>query len=106
MAKAVYRCSRCRTRNSFNHSVAWYKRPRKCRDCGHAHFYPDRERMARKSCDCLGAYFWGKHRWGAAYCENNPDWEYNRAIRDGASAEDMIARGAKPPVHVGDDVPF
>lgn len=99
-----YRCSRCRTRNRFKRALACYLIPRKCRDCGYKKFYPDKERAARESCRCDGAYHWGAHRWGAQYCEHNPDHQYHRAIRDGASAEDLAwagiglkSTGAEPP---------
>lgn len=102
----VYRCSRCRTRNTFRHSVEWYTIKRACRDCGHKHFYVDRERIRRKACRCPGAYFWGSHRLGAAFCQHNPDVEYNRAVRDGAHPGELawLGLGLKP--HTGETIPF
>lgn len=104
----IYRCSRCRTRNTFHHSVGWYKIKRECRDCAYTKFYPDKERIYRPVCRCMGAYFWGVHRVGAAYCEKNQNFEYNRAVRDGADAADLAWAGLclKTVEVEGDDVPF
>jgi hypothetical protein len=102
----VYRCSKCRTRNTFRHAVSWYKVKRKCRGCGHKHFYLDKERTYRASCRCAGAYFWGPHRIGSQYCESNPMHEVHRAKRDGADDGEIawLGLGLKP--HAGDDIPF
>lgn len=102
----IYRCSKCRTRNTFKHSVGWYTVPRKCRDCGYTKFYVDKERVYRSVCGCTGAYFWGKHRIGAAYCQQNPMWEYNRAVRDGAHPGEIAWEGLGLKLVTGDVIPF
>ena len=91
----VYRCSRCRTRNSFPRSVLSYVRPRKCRDCGYQKFYVDRERVSRVSCRCEGAYHWIAHRPGSPMCEKNPEYRANRAIREGADEDDISFMGLR-----------
>ena len=100
----IYRCSRCRTRNSFHHPVDWYKIKRKCRDCGYQKFYKDKERRARQPCRCSGAYHWGAHRLGSPMCEHNPNYQANRALRDGTPLEDVawgqlagVSKHVEPP---------
>lgn len=105
MGLHYYRCSRCRTRNKFKRAVSTYLVAKKCRDCGHSKFYPDKERANRVSCRCDGAYIWGVHRWGAKYCEKTPNHEYHRAVRDGASAEDLAWHGIGLKLG-GDEPPF
>lgn len=102
----IYRCNRCRTRNTFKHSVGWYKIQRKCRDCAHTKFYLDKERTYRKSCTCPGAYFWGTHRLGSQFCEKNSNHIYHRAIRDGADAADLAWEGVGLKTAEGSDCPF
>lgn len=107
MGKCTYRCSRCRTRNLFNKSVHAYKRPRHCRDCGYTTFYVDKERVNREPCRCAGAYFWGPHRKGCRYCIHHPEWQADRAMRDGADLEELVwdrLLGLKP--HTTEEVPF
>jgi len=84
----IYRCSKCRTRNTFRHAVDWYKRRRKCRCCGHSGFYVDRERARREACNCSGYHF--PHRPGSPCCDSNPETDVNRARRAGATAEDIL----------------
>lgn len=105
MGLHYYRCSRCRTRNKFKRAVSTYLVPKKCRDCGYKKFYPDKDRAARESCRCDGAYHWGAHRWGAQYCEHNPDHQYHRAVRDGATTEELAWAGLGLK-STGTDVPF
>ena len=84
-----YRCSRCRARNVLPRAVHEYIRKPTCKSCGYARFYPDWERVRRKSCTCEGAYHWGAHRAGSPYCLQNPNAYINRAKRGGASDEDL-----------------
>lgn len=91
----VYRCSRCRTRNTFNRPVTQYIRPRRCRDCGYAKFYVDRERVTRKPCRCHGGLL-GRtgsipHRPGSAGCIHNPFGEAYRMKRDAGMDDDDLA---------------
>lgn len=102
----IYRCSRCRTRNTFKHAVGWYLIKRKCRDCGYQKFYVDKERVHRVACRCPGAYFWGPHRWGSQYCEHNPMGEYHRAVRAGAHAGEIAWEGLGLQRVTGDKIPF
>lgn len=87
MARYTYRCSRCRTRNTFNRKVDDYIIPRKCRGCGHRHFYVDKERMTRIACICMGYHF--PHRPGSACCEQHPLHLAHRARRAGADQETL-----------------
>lgn len=106
MGLHYYRCNRCRTRNKFKRAVACYLVPRKCRDCGHQKFYADKERASRVSCKCAGAYHWGAHRLGSQYCEHNPNHQYHRAVRDGASAEELAWAGLSVKTACGSEPPF
>lgn len=99
----IYRCSRCRTRNTFRRAIGDYVRQRKCRDCGHGHFYIDRERVNRKPCHCSGYHY--AHRPGSRCCESHPQVDAHRARRAGVDEIDItflgLSRGA-----VGADCPF
>lgn len=68
-----------------------YVRPKRCKHCGHTRFYVDRERYARLDCRCSGAYPWPAHRPGSPMCEHNPQWQANRALRQGAGDEVVAA---------------
>lgn len=102
----IYRCSRCRTRNTFKHSLQWYRRKRKCRDCGYDRFYLDLERIHRVPCRCAGAYFWGPHRKGSALCDQHPEGEANRAVRAGEDEGAVAWLGLRLKSHTGDTTPF
>lgn len=70
-----YRCSRCRTRNSFIKPLGVYLRPRKCRSCGYTTFYVDKERIHRPVCYCTGTHY--PHRPGSSACLEHPDNPFN-----------------------------
>lgn len=74
-----------------------YKRPKRCKHCGHDRFYTDRERIRRVACRCSGAYHWPAHRRGSLMCEGHPLHEAHRARRDGESDEvvDALIRKAR-----------
>lgn len=86
----IYRCSRCRTRNTFKKALADYARPKHCRHCNHAHFYVDKERLNRKPCVCGGYHF--VHRPGGGACVLSKTREYHIAKRGGNAAEIAEAR--------------
>lgn len=102
----VYRCSRCRTRNTFLRPVSTYKREKKCRDCGYKKFYPDKERIYRVHCRCEGAYHWGPHRKGSKLCVEHPEYRANRALRDGTDEDEVAWMGLRLVLHNGDSIPF
>ena len=85
----VYRCSCCRTRNTFPRPLADYIRQRRCRSCRYTRFYVDRERATRTACHCSGYHH--AHRPGSRYCEANPAHAYWRAKREGADDETLLA---------------
>lgn len=101
----IYRCSRCRTRNTFRRAADSYLRPKSCRDCGYQKFYSDKERVYRPVCKCSGSYHF-PHRVGAKYCEKHPDHEYDRAIRAGAHPGELAFEGIGLKLHTGDTIPF
>lgn len=102
----VYRCSRCRTRNTFARAVGSYIRPRHCRDCGYTRFYVDRERIMRPVCRC-NAYHWPAHRPGSPMCEKNPRVDANRAKRQGLDEDEILWLGLGAIVALpGDPPPF
>jgi DNA-directed RNA polymerase subunit RPC12/RpoP len=84
----IYRCSKCRTRNTFRRALASYVRGKRCRHCGHAGFYVDRERMNRIGCQCGGYHF--PHRPGSPCCDHHPARDYWRALREGATGDDLL----------------
>lgn len=90
-----FRCNRCRGRNVMPRHWRDYKRPKRCKHCGHQRFYVDKERVARLSCFCQGAYHWEAHRPGSPMCERNPLHEANRARRQGAGEAVVAALIAK-----------
>lgn len=102
----IYRCSKCRTRNTFRHAVEWYTVKRKCRDCGHKHFYVDKERVYRVPCRCAGAYFWGAHRLGSLHCIHHPDHEHARAVRQGTHPGELAWDGVGLKPCTSDKPPF
>lgn len=99
----IYRCSKCRTRNTFKQAVVNYKPMRglpkltgnalkkelkangskQCRHCGHYHFYVDKDRIQRPVCVCGGMHF--AHRPASSMCEQSPKADLLRAMRDGAT---------------------
>lgn len=85
-----------------------YKRPRRCKHCGHGHFYLDKERTYRSVCRCDGAYHWGPHRPGSPMCEQRPMFEVNRARRSGV--DDLLDVAAdvalNTPGRVSSECPF
>lgn len=85
----IYRCSCCRTRNTFRRALVDYVRPRRCRSCRHTRFYVDRERATRKACHCAGYHH--AHRPGSRCCDSNPAADYWRAKREGADDETLLA---------------
>jgi hypothetical protein len=85
-----FRCSACRGRNTLARHWKDYKRPRRCKHCRAVdRFYVDKERVARLSCFCQGAYHWVAHRPGSPMCEQNPAYLVNRARRGGAEDHDV-----------------
>lgn len=74
----IYRCSRCRTRNTWPRALGTYVRGRRCRHCGHDRFYPDRERVTRKPCNCSGYHH--AHRPGSRRCDHNHLHPYYRTL--------------------------
>lgn len=66
----IYRCSRCRTRNTWPRALATYVRGRRCRHCAYTRFYVDKERVRRKPCNCAGYHF--AHRLGSRCCDAHP----------------------------------
>lgn len=102
----VYRCSRCRTRNTFRRAAESYVIKRKCRDCGHRHFYVDKERVYRPVCRCADSYFWGPHRPGSKFCVLNPQHLVHRARRDGADDGEIAWLGLGLKADAGDRIPF
>lgn len=87
----IYRCSRCRTRNTFLRALSTYVRAKRCRDCGHDHFYVDKERTQRKPCRCSGYHH--PHRPGSPLCEHNPTFDVRRAQAQGLDHDDMAWHG-------------
>lgn len=82
----IYRCNACRTRNTWPKALADYVRGRTCRNCGNGKFYPDRERMNRKGCGCIGYHF--PHRRGSGCCDHNPRARENRMKREGSGEQE------------------
>lgn len=103
----VYRCSSCRTRNTFRRPVESYIVVRWCRHCGHRHFYIDRERVARKACHCDGYHH--AHRPGSRCCLLNAWHPVHQAKRAGHDAQELelqlIVEGKGKP-HLGTQIPF
>jgi hypothetical protein len=62
----IYRCTSCRTRNTWPKPLAAYVRGRKCRHCGHGRFYVDKERLNRKPCNCMAYHH--PHRPNSGAC--------------------------------------
>lgn len=84
-----YRCSRCRTRNTFVRPLKDYIRTKKCRSCGYDRFYWDKEHNGRRElCTCDNYHY--THRKGSRMCEHNPWHELNDRLRQGESYEDAI----------------
>lgn len=113
MSRFVYRCNKCRVRNTFKRPVfSWLpvrgavmtrkevdRRLRdiggkRCRSCGHTSFYADKERINRKACKCNG-YHWS-HRPGSQCCEHNPRVAVFRAYREGADEIDIAFYALNP----------
>lgn len=91
MTSYVYRCNRCRTRNTFREPLWRFVEPKKCRNCSHTSFYLDKERMRRVPCYCDGGLF-GRtgsvpHRPGSPCCVQNPMHPLHRARALGAPSE-------------------
>lgn len=90
----VYRCSKCRTRNTFRNYLEWYIRVPACRNCGHTKFYVDRERQERRACRCDGGLIGRNgpipHRPGSPCCVLNPMHPYHRAAREGAPEDFLL----------------
>jgi len=85
----IYRCSACRTRNTFRRALGDYVRGKRCRHCGHDRFYVDRERMNRRGCTCGGYHF--PHRRGSGACIHSARSEYYLALRQGVPQSDAEA---------------
>lgn len=81
----VYRCMKCRTRNTFGKPPHMYARGRWCRHCTHTTFYPDKERQNRPVCRCGGYHF--NHRPGSPCCNQHPLGLLNSARRADAPEE-------------------
>ena len=84
----IYRCSKCRTRNTWPRALATYKRGRKCRHCGYTKFYVDRERIERKPCHCVGYHH--AHRPGSRRCDQHPLHPYWRSGDEGVLFDILI----------------
>jgi DNA-directed RNA polymerase subunit RPC12/RpoP len=105
----IYRCSRCRTRNSFKQPLEDYRRAKKCRACGYTKFYWDKERNRKADfCTCNGYHF--NHRRGSKFCWANPQYEWNvRVLRykeDPLQVSADIAFDAEPVLETSEEVPF
>jgi len=83
----IYRCSCCRTRNTFSRAVETFVRGKRCRHCGYKRFYVDKARINRPVCRCVGYHH--SHRPGSKCCELHPYHLVHRATRAGASAEEV-----------------
>ncbi len=81
----IYRCMRCRTRNTFSKPVAAFVRGRSCRHCANRTFYVDKERMGRVGCTCGGYYF--PHRPGSGACVTSKTHAVHIAKRGGDKNE-------------------
>lgn len=90
----IYRCSSCRTRNTWPRALASYVRWRRCRHCGHDRFYVDRERVNRLPCHCDGYHH--AHRPGSRRCESNTMHPYWRSLDPDVLARLLIEFGGKP----------
>lgn len=77
----IYKCNRCKTRNTWTKALQEYAKGRTCRHCGNSTFHVDRERMNRKACGCMGYHF--PHRKGSGCCDHNPAARENRMKREG-----------------------
>ena len=78
----VYRCNRCRTRNSFLKAVgAYVRKVPQCRHCRHTRFYIDKERISRPVCRCGGYHY--VHRPRSPCCHLNPNYLANAMKRAG-----------------------
>lgn len=69
---------------------------RRCKQCGHTGFYPDKEYMSRQPCRCDGGLL-GRtgsipHRVGSACCIYRPFSELHRMRRAGASEDEIQDR--------------
>jgi Zn ribbon nucleic-acid-binding protein len=86
----AYRCSKCRTRNTFARRLEDYIRTKVCKSCGHKRFYWDKERNKRRDyCTCEGYHF--KHRIRSLFCVHNPNYELNvRVLRYGEEPEEVM----------------
>jgi DNA-directed RNA polymerase subunit RPC12/RpoP len=103
----IYRCSRCRTRNTFRRAVHDYIIKRKCRHCGHRRFYVDKERVRRKPCKCAGYHH--PHRMFSKFCDHRPESIVHRAAREGTAGEalwDVAMEAAWSGGRVTDVCPF
>lgn len=94
----IYRCNKCKARNTFKRPVEKYVIKRKCKNCLHTGFYLDRARINRVPCRCHGGLL-GRtgsipHRKGSAGCIHNPFGEAYRLKRDaGMDDEDLAFLG-------------
>lgn len=125
MSRFVYRCNKCRTRNTFKRAVSNWTPIRgaarmlrkevdrllrqiggkRCRNCGHTSFYVDKERINRESCNCSG-YHWA-HRPGSQCCEKNPKVDMFRAYRQGLDDDDIAFYALNPTTPLpGNACPF
>jgi predicted nucleic-acid-binding Zn-ribbon protein len=102
-----YRCMKCRSRNVFAMPVEMYIRPRKCKSCGHARFYADKERTNRQDyCRCDGWHH--THRRGSTYCLYHPQRQLLDRLRAGESRADIALDLAfdSPVTPAPTEVPF
>lgn len=82
----VYKCNRCKTRNSFIKPLEWYIRPKMCRHCKWLNFHVDSEAMRRRRarpCTCAGCHY--PHRRGSSVCFENPLYGVQRWADDGGN---------------------
>lgn len=86
----IYRCSRCRTRNTWPRALATYVRGRRCKHCQYDRFYVDKERTTRKACRCSGYHF--AHRPGSRCCDAHPLHPFYRS-RDEGVLFDLMLQG-------------
>lgn len=87
-----YRCLKCRGRNKKKKPIDHYVRVQKCRHCGHAGFYLDKERQNRKDICRDEACCHYPHRYRSSLCLHHPQAEIIiRTGRYGEPLADVLA---------------
>lgn len=77
------RCGRCQARHTFSRHPDYFVRPKRCRVCGHTHFYRDKwmhRRGRQQKCECGGYHF--PHRKGSKFCYEHPHAEFIHTERN------------------------